>query len=246
MSSSIQCRDAASPCASTSTPKRQLRLVLEIGPDVTRPVSVNREQPMLVGGDVWMPEPAQPGETLRIRASGNAVVRINDVELRGVGSASPGDLIALPDRSLLIQRASIAESVRKGILSHELFDERFVEEVNRTAVSRSPLSLLLVHSRALLANGSTDFVSAPEYTAVGKRQVPPTVGHTAPGTLAFLCPGASTAAADDLRNHLSDALGRLGRPFRWGWATASPGEDERGDALGTSIRQTSCGANRAS
>ncbi len=95
-----------------------------------------------------------------------------------------------------------------------------LEEVNRAVPLRSPVSLLVVRSRALLGDGFGEFLASAEIQALGQRGLTVVIGQLAPGTLELLCPGASVVDADELREQLSEALGRLGRPFRWGWASA--------------------------
>jgi Bacterial regulatory protein, Fis family len=155
-----------------------------------------------------------------VRASGAAAVRVNDVQVRSVARARVGDLISLPDRSLLVQRFSTLPVAALALASHEVFEQRLIEEVNRGLPKQASISLLVVRSRALLGVGLGEFLATPEIQALHQRAVGVVIGQLAPGTLEVLCPGASTICADELRENLSEALGRMGRPFRWGWASA--------------------------
>jgi Bacterial regulatory protein, Fis family len=158
--------------------------------------------------------------TVEVRASGGAAVRVNDVQVRNVAHARAGDLIALPDRSLLVQLFSAFAPAPQALSSHEAFEQRFNEEVNRAASTREAASVMVVRSRALLGEGLAEFLTAPEFQAQRERHRSVIIGRAAPATLELLFPGATPIEADDIRERLSEALGRLGRPFRWGWASA--------------------------
>lgn len=207
--------------------------LLEVGADSTRPVPLSVGDPLVVKGHEGWEVRVSVGEngSVEVCASGGAAVRVNDVQVRGVGRARSGDLIALPDRSLLVQRFSSAPATPLVPSSHEAFEQRLTEEVNRATMARGPVSLLIVRSRGLLGDGLAEFLSAPEFPGrLSKSDRTVFVSQAAPATLEFLCPGASGRDADDFREHLSEALGRLGRPFRWGWAT-TPSEAQHPSTL---------------
>jgi Bacterial regulatory protein, Fis family len=94
-----------------------------------------------------------------------------------------------------------------------------IEEVSRAAHARFPVSVLVVRSVALLGDGIGELLATPEIKTLVQRAQGVIIGHLAPATLEFLCPGASNVDADELREHLSEAFRRLGRPFRWGWGS---------------------------
>jgi hypothetical protein len=129
-------------------------------------------------------------------------------------------MITLPDRSLLVQRFTPAALYRVALLNHEAFQRRLVEEVTRAEPTRAPVSILAVRSRSLLPGGLAEFLAAPELDILTKRGRLLCVGDAAPATLEFLCPGAAPSDADEVREQISEALGRLGHPVRWGWASA--------------------------
>ena len=156
---------------------------------------------------------------VNVYASGAAAVRVNDVEVRSVARARVGDLISLPDRSLLVQRVSDRPRARPLLVGHETFEQRLMEEVNRAAPERGPVSVLVIRSLALLGDGLGELLATPEIQALRQRARGVVIGHLAPATLELLCPGASNVDADELRENLSEAFARLGRPFRWGWAS---------------------------
>jgi Bacterial regulatory protein, Fis family len=154
-----------------------------------------------------------------VHTSGAAAVRINDVQVRSVARARVGDLISLPDRSLLVQRFSRFRESSPVLASHEAFEQRLVEEVSRAARAQVPISVLVIRSLALLGDGLRELLATPELQALRQRAQGVVIGHLAPATLEVLCPGASNVDADELREQLSEAFGRLGRPVRWGWAS---------------------------
>jgi len=188
---------------------------------MTRPLQLNSGHPLIVSGrDGWEVKIIVGVDaTIEVRASGAAAVRVNDVQVRNVAHARVGDLISLPDRSLLVQRISLLPLVSVALASHEAFEQRLAEEVIRAAPQKTPVSLFVVRSRALLGDGLGEFLASPEIRALRQRALVVVIGQLAPGTVELLCPGTSAVAADELREHLSEALGRLGRPFRWGWAS---------------------------
>ncbi len=195
--------------------------LLEVGSDSTRPVSLRLGEPHVVSGeDGWEVKVTASGaETIEVRASGRAAVRVNDVQVRGLAHARTGDLVALPDRSLLVQRFSSKQVGPPPPASHEAFAQRLADEATRDGSERAPFSVLVVRSRAFMGDGLAAFLGAPEVDGLRRRAPPVLVGQAALGTLEFLCPGARQVDADVIREQLSEALGRLGRPFRWGWAS---------------------------
>jgi Bacterial regulatory protein, Fis family/Sigma-54 interaction domain len=196
--------------------------LLEIGPVETRPLRLYPAHPLVLGngddGQVRL-VPVEGG-TVEVRVAGGAAVRVNDVQVRNVGHARAGDLISLPDRSVLVQRFSPRAVVVKTLWSHESFEQRLAEEVNSVDPTRGSVSILVVRSRALIGEGLAEFLAAPELNAQRDRDRAVIIGRAAPATLELLFPGASAVEAHEFREQLSEALGRLGRPFRWGWACA--------------------------
>jgi hypothetical protein len=195
--------------------------LLEVGPALTRPLRLHPGRALTIGDDEqWQVRIVSAGDGIvEVRVFGGAAVRVNDVQVRRVASARAGDFIALPDRSLLVQHFSRLSQSPPEPFSHEAFEQRLHEEVDSAAPKRGAVSLLIVRSRSLRSEGLAEFLSAPELTAQRERGRPLIVGRVAPTTLALLFPGASSNEADQIREKLADALERLGRPFRWGWAS---------------------------
>ncbi len=195
--------------------------VLDVGPNATRPLRLEPDHPLVIQDDNWRISIVASGDgRVEVRASGDAGVRVNEVQVRNVAQARAGDLISLPDRSLLVQHFSRRLAGLPVPLSRETFEQLLNQEVSRIAPIRGSLSVMVVRSRALLGDGLGEFLSAPEFRALCERDRSIVVGLAAPTTLELLCPDADSNEADDVRERLSEALGRLGRPFRWGWATA--------------------------
>jgi Bacterial regulatory protein, Fis family len=195
--------------------------LLEVGVAQTRPLRLHPGRSLTIGDhEEWQVKIVRVGDGIvEVRVFGGAAVRVNDVQVRTVASARAGDLIALPDRSLLVQHFSRLSPPPPEPWSHEAFEQRFHEEVNTAAPKRGAVSLLIVRSRSLRSDGLAEFLSAPELNAQRERGRSVIVGRAAPTTLELLLPAASSTEADEIREQLSEALGRLGRPFRWGWAS---------------------------
>ena len=194
--------------------------VLEVRQEGTRPLHLSPGHPLIVGHDERGQVTIVAGDhgKVEVRASGGAAVRINDVQVHGVAHARAGDFIALPDRSFLVQLLSRPLLARPILSSHESFEQRLNEEVTRAEVTGRPVSVLIVRSRALLGAGIADFLASPEIQALHERGASVIVGWAAASTLELLFSGVTPVEADEVREQLSEALGRLGRPFRWGWA----------------------------
>ncbi len=195
--------------------------VLEVRQTGTRPLYISPGCPLTVeheeGGQVKII--AEDDGTVEVHALGGAAVRVNDVQVRGLARARAGDLIALADRSLLVQHLSLPLPITLSLSSHEAFEQRLTEEVNQAKPSGRPVSVLIVRSRALLGDGLSDFLASPEFQALHEGGASVVVGRAAPSALELLFLGARPVEADKAREQLSEALGRLGRPFRWGWAS---------------------------
>ncbi len=159
--------------------------LLEVRPDRTRIVSLSVDQPHLVSGEEgWeVTLAARDDGTVEVRSVGGAAIRVNDVQVRGNARARPGDFIALPDRSVLVQAFSTLSPPTGIISSHESFELRLVEEVERAAPTRSAVSVLVVRSRALLEEGLQELLSAPEFQALRRGERPLLMGLAAPATL---------------------------------------------------------------
>ena len=196
--------------------------LLEVRSDTTRVVHLSHGRAQLFCGEEgWeMTITASEDGRVEVRASANAALRLNDVEVRGTAVASVGDLISLPDRSVMIQRFTLPTQPSFPVASHEVFELRLIEEVRRAAAGRGPIAVLVVHSMALLGEGLEAFLSAPEFESLRRAQLSFFLGLTAPGTVGLLFPGSTPTDANDARDQLSEALRRLGMPFRWGWGCA--------------------------
>jgi Bacterial regulatory protein, Fis family len=196
--------------------------LLEVGPQRTRPLRLRLGHSVIISDGVnWeVGIVAREDGTVEVRASDGAVVRVNDVQLRNSGRARAGDLIVLPDRALLVQHFSAREPAGNAVYSHEAFEQRFIEEVSRIAPTRGSLAVLVVRSRALLGEGLAEFLSTPLFSTERERTRPVIIGRPAPTALELLFPGVAAIEADAIREQLSETLGRLGSPFRWGWASA--------------------------
>ena len=202
-------------------PKISDLVLLEVAADGTRPLRLSSNHTLSFAGvDGWEVRIiAALDATVDVHASGGASVRVNDVQVRSLARARVGDLISLPDRSLLVQRFSTHVVTSPMLANHEAFERRLVEELGHAVAAKAPISILVVRSRALLGEGLEEFLATPEMQALIRPTQRVVIGHLGPATLELLFPGASTVIADQLREHLSEALGRLGRPFRWGWAS---------------------------
>jgi hypothetical protein len=196
--------------------------LLDVAPEMTRPLHVSSGKPLIVsspeGWEVRLT--VGPDAAIDVHAFGAAAVRVNDVQVRSIARARVGDLISLPDRFLLVQQVSLPPVPRVAMVSHEAFEQRLVEEVNRSRLARTAVSLLVVRSHGLRGRGMDEFLATPEIRGLHRGARAVVVGQLAQGTLELLCPGASPADVDEVREQLSEALGRLGRPFRWGWASS--------------------------
>jgi Bacterial regulatory protein, Fis family/Sigma-54 interaction domain len=200
-------------------PKGSDLVLLEVAADRTRPHHLSSNRTLVFAGrDGWEVRIiATPDAIVDVHASGGAAVRVNDVQVRSVARARAGDLISLPDRSLVVQRFSTHIEASPLLANHEAFERRLIGELGQAVPAKVPISILVVRSRALLGDGLREFLETPEMKALAQTVV---IGHLAPATLELLCPRGSTVESDQLREHLSETLGRLGRPFRWGWASA--------------------------
>jgi hypothetical protein len=196
-------------------------VLLEVASERTRPLQLASGHTLIVTGrDGWEVKiMAGLDAAVDVHTSGAAAVRVNDVQVRSAARARVGDLISLPDRSLLVQRFSRLPVASPVLASHEAFEQRLVEEVSRAVHARVPVSVLVIRSLALLGDGLGELLATPEIQALRQRVPGVVIGHLAPATLELLYPGASNVDANELREHLSEAFGRLGRPVRWGWAS---------------------------
>ncbi len=185
--------------------------LLEVQANSTRPVRLIQGHPVVFEGrEGWQVRlSADEDEAVEVRVFGQVAIRVNEVQVRGVARARAGDLIALSDRSLLVQRFSLPPDLLSSPASHEAFEQRLLEEVNRAVNSNSPVSLLMVRSSALLNHGLKEFLESPELRRLRNPARLILIGQAAPAALELLCPGATATDASEIREHLSEALGRL-------------------------------------
>jgi len=202
-------------------PASELALLV-VGPESTGPIHLKVERAVAVGtralGEVRIV--ASTDGTVEVRPIGGAAVHLNDVQVRTVAHARAGDLVTLPDRSLLVQRLTPHHEEAVTIAGHNSFEQRLNEEVRRANRTCVPVALSVVRSRALVGDGLCQFLESAELNTPQMRERLVMVGSAAPATLELLLAGTTSLEADDIRGQLSEALGRLGRPFRWGWASA--------------------------
>jgi hypothetical protein len=195
--------------------------LLYIGPGSTHPVSLEVGRRLVIRGahgDEVTVFAAGEG-TVAVRPAHGTSVWVNDVQVRESGRARAGDLIALADRSVLVQRVSVARPAPTNASDHAAFLQRISEEVDYAQHRRTALSLLVVRSPLLVGESQAGFLASAISFAREHDLRPVATGQLARGTVELLCPGMTVVMAAQFREYLSEALGMSGAPFRWGWAS---------------------------